>query len=133
VAAGVNPGEQVDDHVAGFGDVALASDIVEVAAEVGEGREAAAGFDEALDDVGGFVGVPVVSHGFGDAAEFDDGELASEFAHEGVDAATDFGEGHGVASQLSESGFSGLEDYQDCVGWWGFLGKPAHFRSFPVI
>ena len=37
VAAGVNPGEQVDDHVAGVGDVVLASGIVEVAGEVGEG------------------------------------------------------------------------------------------------
>ena len=52
----VGPGKQVDDHVAGFGDVALASGIVEVAAEVGEGGESAAGFDEAPDDVGGFGG-----------------------------------------------------------------------------
>ena len=40
----------------GSGDVALTSGLVEVAAEVGEGGEAAAGFYEAPDDVGGFGG-----------------------------------------------------------------------------
>ena len=32
----------------------------------------------------------------GDAAEFDDGEFAGELALEGVDAAADLGDGHGV-------------------------------------
>ena len=85
----------------GFGNVALASGVVEVAAEVGEGGEAAAGFDEALDDVvrfGGLVGIPVVGDGLGDAAGLDDGEFGGEFALEGVDGAADFGEGHGVTS-----------------------------------
>ena len=43
----------------------------------------------------GLVGSPVVGDGFGDTAEFDDGELASEFTFEGIDAAADLGEGHG--------------------------------------
>ena len=66
-------------------------------AKVGSRKPA---FDDALDDGGRFRGFgwsPVVGHGFGDAAEFDDGEFASEFALEGVDATADFGEGHGVA------------------------------------
>ena len=72
VAAGVNPGEQADDHVDRVGNVALASDIIEVTAEVGEGGEAAAGLDEALDDVvrfGRLVGIPVIGDSLGDAAE----------------------------------------------------------------
>ena len=71
VAAAVNPGEQVDDHVAGVGNVALASYLVEVTAEVGEGGVEGAGLDEALDDVvrfGRLVGIPVIGDGLGDAA-----------------------------------------------------------------
>ena len=80
----------------GVGDVALASDVVEVAAEVGEGGEEGAGFDEALDDVvrfGRLVGIPVIGDGLGDAAELDDGEFGGEPALEGVDGTADFGEG----------------------------------------
>jgi len=99
VPAALNPGEQVDDHVAGFGDLAPASGVVEVAGEVGEGGESAAGFDEALDDIcgfGGFVGVPAIGDGLGNAAGFDDGEFGGEPSLESVDGAADFGEGHGV-------------------------------------
>lgn len=51
--------------------------------EAGEGGEAEAGPDYALDDVGRFRvigGSPVVGDGFCDAAELDDGELGGEFA-----------------------------------------------------
>ena len=57
---------------------------------------------DALDDVGRFRGIgwsPVVGDGFGDATEFDDGEFASEPALEGVDAAAELGDGHGIASR----------------------------------
>ena len=42
--------------------------------------------------------IPLVADGFGDAAEFDDGEFAGEPALEGVDAGADLGEGHGSTS-----------------------------------
>ena len=128
----------------GYGDVVLASGVVEAAAEAGEGGQTEAGFDDASDDVGGLgrlVGIPVVGDGFSDAAEFDDGEFASEFALEGVDATADFGEGHGVASGLSESGpvskhgvtIYGISGSAGLGGMAGFLDFPlisAHFRSF---
>ena len=144
VAVAVNPGEQVDNHVAGFGYVALASGVVEVAGEVAEGGKAAAGFDETLDDVGGFggsVGIPVIGDGLGDAAELDDGEFAGEPALEGVDAAADFGEGHEVTS----GGALQLEppeveppraDPRACgrIGFWDeMMGKFAKILSFPFI
>ena len=64
VAVAVNPGKQVDDDVFRVRDVPLASGTVQAVAKVAEGGEAAAGFDEALDDFGGFgrlIGVPVVA------------------------------------------------------------------------
>ena len=97
---------------------------------------------------GGSSGVPVVGNGFGDAAELDDGEFAGEAALEGVDLAADFGEGHGVASGLSESGpvskheavtviygISGSAGLGSTDGG-NFLDFPlisAHIRSFPFI
>ena len=141
VAVAVNPGEQVDNHVAGFGYVALASGVVEVAGEVAEGGKAAAGFDETLDDVGGFWwfrGIPAIGDGLGDAAEFDDGEFAGEPALEGVDAAADFGEGDGVNS-TGES-FGWLEPPRAApracgrIGFWDeMMGKFAKILSFPFI
>ena len=50
----VGVGEQAADDNVGIGDIALASHILEVAAEAGEGIEAEAGLDDAPDDVGGF-------------------------------------------------------------------------------
>ncbi len=85
VAVAVNPGKQVDDDVDRERDVPLTSGIVQAAAEVTEGGEATAGFDEALDDFGRFGGliwVPVVGDGFGDAAKLDDGEFGGEPALE---------------------------------------------------
>ena len=99
VAVAVNPGKEVDYDVFRVRDIALALGFVEVVAQVGEGGEATAGFDEALDDFGGFgwlVGVPVVADGFGDASELDDGEFEGEPALEDVDAAADLGDGHGL-------------------------------------
>ena len=101
VAVAVNPGKEVDDDVFRVRDVPLASGIVQAVAKVTEGGEAAAGFDEALDDFGGFgrlIGIPMVSDGFGDASELDDGEFGGEPALEDVDAAADLGEGHGITS-----------------------------------
>ena len=60
-----------------------------------------AGISDARDDFGGggrLRGIPVVADGFGDAAEFDDGEFGGEPALEGVDAPADLGDGHGIAS-----------------------------------
>ena len=77
-----------------LGDVALASGVVEIAVESGEGGESAPGIGDALDVVGGLgglVGSPVVGDGFGDAAELDDGEFGGEPALEGVDPATELG------------------------------------------
>ena len=98
VAVFPGPGEEAEDDGAGVGDVPLASGVVEVAAEAGECGQAEAGFDDAPDDVGrlgGFRGIPVVSDGLGDAAEFDDGEFGGEPTLEGVDAAADLGDGQG--------------------------------------
>ena len=94
----VGVGEQAADDNVGIGDIALAADVFEVAAEAGEGVETEAGLDDALDDVAGFgwaVRVPLVCDGFGDGSEFDDGEFTGEAAFEGVDAGADLGEGHG--------------------------------------
>ena len=101
VAVAVNPGKEVDDDVFRVRDVPLALGIVQAAAEVTEGGEAAAGFDKALNDFGrfrGLIGIPVVSDGFGDAAKLDDGEFEGEPALEDVDAAADLGKGHGITS-----------------------------------
>ena len=81
----VGIGEQAADDDVGIGDIALASDVFEVAAEAGEGVEAEAGLDDAPDDVAWFgraLGVPLVCDGFGDGSEFDDGEFAGEAAFE---------------------------------------------------
>ena len=67
-----SPGEQVEDDVAGVWDASLASGVVEVTVEVGEGWEAESGASDAPDDVWGFEGLrgnPVVGDSFGDAAE----------------------------------------------------------------
>ena len=101
VTAVAGPGEQVDDDGLRVGDVPLASGVVEIAVESGEGGQSAAGIGDAPDDIGGLgglVGSPVVGDGFGDAAELDDGELGGEPALEGFDAATELGNGHGIAS-----------------------------------
>ncbi len=137
VAVAVNPGKEVDDDVFRVGDVPLASGIVQAVAEVTKGGEAAAGFDEALDDFGGFgrlFGVPVVSDGFGDAAELDDGEFEGEPALEDVDAAADLGKGHGVTSDGRVfawiKGINGMERIECEVGIAAILAKT---RSFPLI
>ena len=57
VAVVLGPGQQFQDDGFGVGDFALASGVVEVAAETGEGGQAEAGFDDALDDVGRFRGL----------------------------------------------------------------------------
>ena len=97
--------------------------------------QAEAGLDDAADDVGGFrgiIGVPGVGDGFGDAAELDDGEFASELALEGVDAAAELGDGHGSTSRLSASGLTGFEDFRDwgMVGFWEIPLISAHFLLF---
>ena len=137
VAVAVNPGKEVDDDVDRVRDVPLASGIVQAVAKVTEGGEAAAGFDEALDDFGGFgrlVGVPVVGDGFGDASELDDGEFQGEPALEDVDAATDLGKGHGIASDgrvfTWMNGINGMERIGCEVGTAAILAK---CRSFPLI
>ena len=128
VAVAVNPGKQVDDDVFRVGDVPLASGIVQAVAKVAEGREAAAGLDEALDDFGGFgglSGIPVVSDGFSDAAELDDGEFEGEPALEDVDAAADLGKGHGITSGGREfTWIKGMDRIMD------FPLNSAHFRLF---
>ena len=94
--------------------------------EAGEGGEAEAGVGDAPDDVGGFGGVVgslVVGDGFGDAAEFDDGEFAGEPALEGVDAAADLGEFHGVISV-------GSFTWMDGIGITALFSKT---RSYPLI
>ena len=101
VAVVPGPGDQSEDDGVGAGDVVFAADVREVAMETGEGGEAEAGFDNALDDGGRFRGFgwrPVVGDGFGDAAEPDDGEFMGELAVEGDDAAAELGEGHGINS-----------------------------------
>ena len=83
------PGEQAADDNVGIRDIILASQILEVAAEAGEGVEAEAGLDDALDDVAGFgwaLRIPIVGDGFCDGSEFDDGEFAGEATLECVDA-----------------------------------------------
>ena len=97
------PGEQVEDDGLGLGDVALASGVLQVAAQPDEGGQSEAGISDACDDAGGLgrlVGIPVVSDGFGDAAKLDDGEFGGELALEDVDATADLGDGHGIASGL---------------------------------
>ena len=71
----------------------------------------------------GVGGIPVVGDVFGDAAELDDGEFASEFAFEGVDAAADLGEGHGVTS-------IGSFTWMDGIGITALFSKT---RSYPLI
>ena len=137
VAVAVNPGKEVDDDVFRVGDVPLASGIVQAVAKVTEGREAAAGLDEALDDFGRFgrlVGIPVVGDGFGDAAKLDDGELEGEPALEDVDAAADLGEGHGITSDGRE--FAWIKGING-MGRIGYCDEVAAIfslsRSFPLI
>ncbi len=129
-----SPGEQVEDDVAGVGDASLASGVVEVTVEVGEGWEAESGASDAPDDVWGFEGlrgIPVVGDSFGDAAETDGGEFGGEPALEGVDAAAELGDGHGVASNGEFS--HRCTGWEIGMGWWRFWGFPlisGHFRSF---
>ena len=55
------------------------------------------------DDFGGFRGfrrVPLVGDGIGMRRRLEDGELGGELALEGVDAAAEFGDGHGNTSGL---------------------------------
>ena len=127
-------------------DFAPASGIVQATTESHEGGQTEACSDGALDDLGrfgGFVGSPVVSHGFGDAAGFDNGEFASDLRLRTSMRRRSSEKVIGVASGLSESGpvskhgvtsFTGFQD-QDWIGWDGgdFLDFPlisAHFRSF---
>jgi len=86
VAVAFGPGEESEDDGFDVGDFALALRVLQIAAEAGEGGQAEAGIGDASDDVGrfrGFVRSPVVGDGFGDAAEFDDGEFRGECAFEG--------------------------------------------------
>ena len=118
----VGPRQQGEHHGFGVGDVAPASGVVEAAAEADEGGQAEAGTNDALDDCGGFgrlVGIPVVGDGLSDAAELDDGEFAGEPAHEGVDAAADFGEGHGITSTGE------LFAWMDRIGCWDGMAAPS--------
>ncbi len=106
--------------------------------ETGEGGETEAGFDDALDDVGGFGGFggrPVIGDGFGDAAEFDDGELMGELAFEGVDAAAELGEGHGSTSRGGtwRGSLAWMDRIGDGIRMVGIWGNPAQIRSFPFI
>ena len=137
VAVAVNPWKEVDDDVDRERDVPLASGIVQAVAKVTEGGEAAAGFDETLDDFGGFrglSGIPVVSDGFGDASELDDGEFGGEPALEDVDATADLGKGHGSTSDGGFftwiKGINGMERIGCEVGIAAIL---AETRSFPLI
>ena len=121
VAVFPGPGEEVEDDGARIGDVPLASGVVEVAAEAGECGQAEAGFGDALDDVGGlggFRGIPVVSDGLGDVAEFDDGEFGGELTLEGGDAAADLGDGHGHTSYGELSAWMGGMDGMDRIRDW---------------
>ena len=113
VAVFPGPGEEAEDDGVRIGDVPLASGVVEVAGEVGECGQAEAGFGDAPDDVGrdgGLRGIPVVGDGLGDAAEFDDGEFGGEPTLEGVDPATDLGDGHGHTSYGELSAWMGGMD-----------------------
>ena len=74
----VVPGQETQHHIVRVGYFAFAPGVLEAAAEADEGGQPESGSDDAPDDggrFGGVVGSPVVGDGFGDAAEFDDGEF----------------------------------------------------------